>query len=104
MAESLHNDFAERGIRLRVINPGFVKTPLTAKNTFAMPALLTPEQAADAVLRELDGKNFEITFPKRFTFLLKLLRCLPYRLYFPMIKRIASARETRQGQPGQGGQ
>lgn len=90
MAESLRNEFAERGVRLRVINPGFVKTPLTAKNAFNMPALMTPEQAAAAVMRELAGDHFEITFPKRFTYLLKLLRCVPYRVYFPIIKRLGS--------------
>lgn len=90
MAESLRTEFAERGVQLRVINPGFVKTPLTAKNTFSMPVLITPEEAAAAVLRELDGDHFEITFPKTFTYLLKLLRCLPYRVYFPIIKRMTS--------------
>ena len=53
-----------------------------------MPALLTPEQAAEAIERELDGRHFEITFPRRFTFWLKMLRCLPYALYFPLVRRM----------------
>jgi len=74
-----------------VINPGFVATPLTAKNDFAMPALLTPEQAAEAMLRGFAGSGFEIDYPKRFTRMMKLLAHLPYRIYFPLIRRLTRA-------------
>lgn len=87
LAETLRAELADSGVVIRVINPGFVKTPLTDKNHFHMPALITPEEAAAAILREFDGDHFEITFPKRFTWFLKLLRLLPYRLYFPAIRR-----------------
>jgi NAD(P)-dependent dehydrogenase (short-subunit alcohol dehydrogenase family) len=86
LAESLRAELQGSGVRIRLINPGFVRTPLTDKNDFAMPALLDPAAAAAAVLREFDGDGFEITFPKRFTFLMKLLRCLPYRWYFALLR------------------
>lgn len=88
LAESLQPELGARGITMRVINPGFVKTPLTDKNPFKMPAIIEPKQAADAILRALGRSSFEITFPKRFTYMLKFLRCLPYRFYFPLIKRV----------------
>lgn len=91
LAESLKFDLDRHGVTMQLIDPGFVKTPLTDRNRFKMPCLISPEQAADAIARGLEGSGFEITFPKRFTYVLKLLRCLPYRLYFPLVARITSA-------------
>lgn len=88
LAESLRAELGDSGVQVRVINPGFVKTALTAQNPFQMPALLTPEQAAESIVSRVGGRGFEITFPLRFTWFLKLLRCLPYKLYFPLIRRI----------------
>ena len=90
-AETLWLDLAPRGIGVRLINPGFVATQLTAQNDFAMPALLTPDDAAVEILRGFATGAFEIHFPKRFTRLLKVLRLLPYRLYFPLIRRLTGA-------------
>ena len=90
-AETLWLDLAPRGIGVRLINPGFVATQLTAQNDFAMPALLTPDDAAAEILRGFATGAFEIHFPKRFTRLLKVLRLLPYRLYFPLIRRLTGA-------------
>ncbi|MDE2584188.1 MAG: SDR family NAD(P)-dependent oxidoreductase [Betaproteobacteria bacterium] len=90
-AECLYLDLEARGIGVWVINPGFVQTRLTAQNDFAMPALLTPEQAAGAVVNGFRDGCFEIHFPKRFTCLLKLLSLLPYRWYFPLIRRFTGA-------------
>ncbi|MCG2576981.1 SDR family NAD(P)-dependent oxidoreductase [Dechloromonas sp. XY25] len=90
-AECLHLDLEARGIGVWVINPGFVQTRLTAQNDFAMPALLTPEQAASATLDGFATGHFEIHFPKRFTRVLKLLSLLPYRWYFPLIRRFTGA-------------
>ncbi|TSE26419.1 putative oxidoreductase [Tepidimonas sediminis] len=87
LAEILHLDLRPRGIGVSVVNPGFVATPLTAHNTFRMPALLTPEQAAQRILQGWASGAFDIHFPKRFTLVLRLLRCLPYRLYFPLVRR-----------------
>ena len=86
LAESLHLEFAASGVRLRVVNPGFVKSPLTAKNDFAMPALLEPEQAADYIVRALNQKGFEIAFPPSFVFAMKRLRNLPYSVYFALMR------------------
>lgn len=86
-AETLYLDLAPRGIDVFLINPGFVATPLTAHNDFAMPALQTPAQAADAIVAGLARGEFEIHFPKRFTRVLKLLQWLPRRLYFPLVRR-----------------
>ena len=90
-AEALYFDLAPQGIGVRVINPGFVATPLTAQNDFAMPALLTPEHAAEETIAGFAGGAFEIHFPKRFTWVMKLLAHMPYRLYFPLIKRLTGA-------------
>jgi short-subunit dehydrogenase len=87
-AEALYLDLAPKGIGVRLINPGFVATHLTAQNDFTMPALLTPEAAAQATLEGLAGSAFEIDYPKRFTRVMKLLAHLPYRLYFPLVRRL----------------
>lgn len=87
LAETLYLDLRAHGLGVSIINPGFVQTPLTAGNHFAMPALLTPAQAAHAILKGWDRGAFEIHFPKRFTLWLKALRLLPYRLYFDLVER-----------------
>lgn len=87
-AESLYFDLAPRGIGVWLVNPGFVATRLTAKNDFRMPALLTPEQAAQAILAGFASGRFEIHFPRRFTWVMKGLALLPARLYFPLVRRI----------------
>lgn len=87
LTETLYLDLAPRGIGVYLVNPGFVRTPLTDRNTFNMPALIAPEEAARQMLRGMERGEFEIHFPKRFTRWLKLLRLLPYRLYFPIVHR-----------------
>ena len=87
LAETLYLDLQPLGLGVSVINPGFVETPLTAQNEFRMPALITPEEAARAILRGWRGGDFEIHFPKRFTAWMKLLRHLPYTPYFAAVKR-----------------
>lgn len=86
-AECLHLELAPRGIGVWVINPGFVATRLTERNDFTMPALLTPEQAARDTVDGFARGHFEIHYPKRFTRTLKLLSLLPYRWYFPLVRR-----------------
>ena len=87
-AEILHLDLAPKGIGVWVINPGFVATQLTAKNDFSMPALMTPSDAALALVDGFRSSAFEIHFPKRFTRVMKLLAHLPYRWYFPLVRRL----------------
>jgi len=87
LAETLYLDLHAQGLGVSVINPGFVATPLTAQNAFHMPALISPETAAQAIVQGWSEGRFEIHFPKRFTRVLKALRLLPYGVYFPLIKR-----------------
>jgi len=87
-AECLHIDLAPQGIGVWLINPGFVSTQLTAKNDFEMPALQTPEQAAIATVDGFKTGNFEIHYPKRFTRFMKFMALLPYRWYFPLLRRV----------------
>ncbi len=87
LCEALKFDLDKAGVDLRVIAPGFVKTPLTDKNEFPMPFLMEPEDAASRIVKGLKGRSFEVTFPRRFSYLLKLFRILPYWLYFPIVAR-----------------
>jgi short-subunit dehydrogenase len=88
LAETLYLDLAPRGIGVYLINPGFVKTPLTDKNEFTMPALIGADEAAREIVSGLEQGQFEIHFPKRFTLWLKFLRLLPYRLYFSIVHKM----------------
>lgn len=88
LAETLYADLSPRGLGVSLINPGFVQTGLTAQNQFAMPALITAEQAADEIVQGWARGRFEIHFPRRFTFAMKLLQWLPYGLYLPLVKRM----------------
>jgi len=87
LAETLYIDLKEKGLDIYLINPGFVKTPLTANNDFEMPSIITPEVAALEIEKGFAKGEFEIHFPKRFTNVLKMLRHLPYSLYFRAIKK-----------------
>jgi NAD(P)-dependent dehydrogenase (short-subunit alcohol dehydrogenase family) len=87
LAETLYMDLQDKGIGVSLINPGFVATPLTAQNNFEMPALMSPEDAAKAMMQGWAEGLFDIHFPKRFTWWLKLMRLLPYRLYFALVRR-----------------
>ncbi len=88
LAETLYLDLHGKGLGVSIINPGFVQTPLTASNDFAMPALLTPAQAAHSILHGWALGAFEIHFPKRFTLWLKALRLMPTRLFFQLARRL----------------
>lgn len=87
-AETLYLDLAPKGVAVHLINPGFVKTPLTDLNDFKMPALIEAGEAAREILAGIEAGAFEIHFPKRFTRVLKALNLLPYRAYFPLVHRI----------------
>lgn len=76
-AESLHAEVDEY-INVKVINPGFVRTRITDKNTFPMPMRIEPEDAAKAIAKGLNKRAFEIHFPRAFTLIVKLLGLLPY--------------------------
>ena len=92
MCEGLYLECERNKVDLRLINPGFVRTPLTDRNPFPMPFLMEVEDAAARVFQGLTrGRGFEITFPRRFALILKFLRILPYRLYFALIRRSTGA-------------
>ena len=87
LAEVLYLDLHSKNIGVSLICPGFVDTPLTSQNKFNMPALITPDEAAQEILKGWAKGEFEIHFPKRFTLWVKAIKMLPYRLYFPAIKK-----------------
>lgn len=87
LCEALKPDLDRYCVRISVINPGFVRTPLTDLNPFPMPFLMQADAAADRIVKGLARGAFEITFPRRFTWLVKLARILPYALYFPLIRK-----------------
>lgn len=88
LAESLKPELDQHGITISVINPGFVETPMTAKNDFPMPFLMQPQDAAARTITDLAQKKFEITYPLRLVTILKFARLLPYSLYFWLIKKL----------------
>lgn len=87
MAETLYIDLHDEGLGVSVINPGFVETPLTSQNTFKMPALMQPEQAAAEIIKGWGQGRFEMHFPRRFTAWLKLMRNSPHGLYFKLTRQ-----------------
>ena len=89
LAESLYFDFKRSDVRVCLVSPGFIKTPMTDKNDFKMPFLKTPEYAADQIYDGLvNKKSFEIHFPKTLTITLKVLSFLPSKLYFNLVGRL----------------
>ena len=88
LAESLYFDFKKIGVRVSLINPGFIKTPLTDKNKFPMPFLKDSKYAADKIYYGLvKKKKFELMFPLPWFFIMKFLRLLPYKLYFYIVSK-----------------
>lgn len=87
-AEALKYDFDKMNIRIQVVNPGFIDTPLTQKNSFAMPALMPVDEASARMAKAIRSGGFESNFPRRFTWFLKLLRILPQPLRFWFINRM----------------
>ena len=89
LTESLYFDFKKYGVRVSLISPGFIKTPMTDKNDFKMPFLKTTEYAADKIYSGLINTNaFEIHFPKQLTIVLKILKILPNWLYLKLVGKL----------------
>ena len=89
LAESLYFDFKKHNVRVSLISPGFIKTPMTDKNKFRMPFIKSPEFAADKIYNGLVKSNaFEITFPKQLTIIFKFFKILPNRIYLFLIKKL----------------
>ena len=88
LTESIYFDFKKYNVKIFLVSPGFIKTPLTDKNEFPMPFIRSPEFAADKIFQGLTKKNiFEIHFPLGLTLTLKFLRILPYKLYLFLIDK-----------------
>ena len=88
LTESLYFDFKKYNVRISLVSPGFIKTPLTDKNEFPMPFIKSPEFAAKKMFNGLTkSKAFEIHFPKALTILLKIFRVLPYKIYLFLIDK-----------------
>ena len=88
LTESLYFDFKKYNVRISLVSPGFIKTPLTDKNEFPMPFIKSPEFAAEKMFNGLTkSKAFEIHFPKALTVLLKIFRVLPYKIYLFLIDK-----------------
>ena len=87
-AESLNFDMKMKNVRVSLISPGFIKTPMTDQNDFPMPMIKTPEFAANEIFKGLtEKKSFEIHFPKAFTYFLKFLQILPSSIYFKLLSK-----------------
>lgn len=88
--ESIKEDLARDGLDIRLVNPGFVKTPLTDLNEFEMPFLMPVDDAAARLIKGLASSGFEVTFPTRFALLMKLFRILPDSLFLKLTRRMIS--------------
>ena len=88
MCESMKTELEPHSVAVSVICPGFVKTPLTDKNTFPMPFLIEADAAAAYIMRGLAARKFEIAFPPLFAVIMKTLRILPNALFFAVSRRM----------------
>ncbi len=86
LAESMYLEYLESNIKIQVIHPGFIKTPMTDKNTFPMPFLMSSKEASQRIFKNLSNNSFEIFFPKRLIIPMKILSILPYKIYFFIMK------------------
>ena len=87
LTESLYFDFKKHNVRISLVSPGFIKTPLTDKNEFQMPFIKSPEFAADKMFKGLTkSKSFETHFPKRISLIFKLLSIIPIGLYLKLMR------------------
>ena len=87
-AESLNFDMQMKNVKVSLISPGFIKTPMTDQNDFPMPMIKSPEFAANEIYKGLtEKKSFEIHFPKAFTYFLKFLQILPSNIYFKLVSK-----------------
>ena len=99
LAESLKFDLDKQGVKIQVVNPGFVDTPATSTNNFPMPFLVSAKTAAMRMADGMEKDQFEITFPKRFTYGLKAINLLPYGLYFRAVAGFTGWNKRPVGEP-----
>jgi short-subunit dehydrogenase len=96
LAEALHNVLAARGITVTVINPGYVRTPMTAGAKFPMPFMVPVETAARRIVRGLEKGRYEIAFPWQLVALTKLGRLMPNRLFFWFARTFIAPPQSRK--------
>lgn len=90
LCESIKTELLDTDVKFHLINPGFVKTPLTDQNDFEMPYIISPQEAADEIYKGLEKDAFEIAFPAPFVRRLKIAKLLPYKWFFPLMKKMTS--------------
>jgi short-subunit dehydrogenase len=95
LTQTLKTEAERYNVDVKLISPGFVKTPLTDKNNFQMPMIVEPECAAKIIADGLTSKAFEIHFPKKFTWIVKILSLLPYGAYFSISRKILKDKLTK---------
>ncbi len=88
LAECLYLDLTDRHIGVSLVCPGYVDTPLTAQNDYRMPAIISADEAARAIVRGWQAGAFEMHFPKRFTAWVGALRHFSPRLYFRAVRLV----------------
>ncbi|MBD74252.1 MAG: hypothetical protein CMM96_02000 [Rickettsiales bacterium] len=88
LAESLFFELSKFSIKIQVLHPGFVDTPMTKKNKFPMPFIISSQEAAKRIMHGMGKDDFEISFPKRLIIPMKLLKLLPNKIYFFLLNKI----------------
>jgi short-subunit dehydrogenase len=88
MAESFYVECKEYNVDVSIINPGFVETNLTSKNTFKMPFIMTPDIASDYIVKGFSKGRFDIVFPLGFSLFFRFIRLLPYPLHLRLVKKL----------------
>jgi len=89
---SLRLDLAKEGIGVSIVRPGFVRTPLTARNDFPMPLLMTPETAAVRIISGLENKMPLVEFPQRLVWLMRFVSCLPQSWQIKLLTQLSRSR------------
>ena len=87
-AETLKIELDSFKIKVQVIHPGFVKTPMTDKNTFEMPFMISAKSATEQIMKNIFLNKFEIFFPKRLILPMKIMSMLPDKIYFYLMKKL----------------
>lgn len=103
LAEVLHADLARHCVKVSIVNPGFVETPMTSVNAFPMPFIISAEDAARRIVAGLAKGKFEIAFPWQMVAMLKLARVLPYPAYFWLVRNVIATDGARGASSPSGG-
>ena len=91
LLESLRIDLAPLGVNVQLVNPGFVRTPLTERNDFPMPFMIEAPDAARRIADAIDQGKAEAVFPLPYRVGMKLVRLVPIRLYTAVSRRFVQA-------------